>query len=255
MRRLVIRPGAIGDVIVSLPALEYLKASYTEVWVPGALVPLMRFADRARSIASTQLDMLELGLAPARLRQELASFDDIVCWYGANREEFRDAVAGLPFRFFDALPTGRLQNASDYYSEQVGAPIGRDPDLAVERSPGAAIVLHPFSGAGRKNWPMSRFRELAASIPGAVWCTESETEFPIPDLWELARWLGKARLYVGNDSGVTHLAAAAGVPTVALFGPTDPAVWAPRRARVIRREPLSELSVDDVRKVVVDCLR
>ena len=46
MKRLLIRPGGIGDVIVSLPALEFLKADYTEVWVPSAVVPLIQFADK-----------------------------------------------------------------------------------------------------------------------------------------------------------------------------------------------------------------
>jgi ADP-heptose:LPS heptosyltransferase len=50
----------------------------------------------------------------------------------------------------------------------------------------------------------------------------------IADLYELACWLAKASLFVGNDSGITHLAAAVGTPVLALFGPTDPAVWAPR---------------------------
>jgi heptosyltransferase-3 len=40
--------------------------------------------------------------------------------------------------------------------------------------------------------------------------------------------LAQARLYIGNDSGITHLAAAAGTRVLALFGPTDPATWAPR---------------------------
>ena len=54
----------------------------------------------------------------------------------------------------------------------------------------------------------------------------------IDDLYELACWLARARLYIGNDSGITHLAAAAGTPVLALFGPTDPAVWAPRGPNV-----------------------
>ncbi|MFQ5693406.1 MAG: glycosyltransferase family 9 protein, partial [Nitrospinota bacterium] len=53
---------------------------------------------------------------------------------------------------------------------------------------------------------------------------------PLPDL---AALLSEARGYVGCDSGVTHLAAACGAPTVALFGPTDPAVWGPRGERVV----------------------
>jgi ADP-heptose:LPS heptosyltransferase len=52
----------------------------------------------------------------------------------------------------------------------------------------------------------------------------------------LARWLARARLYAGNDSGITHLAAAVGTPVLALFGPTNPEVWAPRgpNVRVVR---------------------
>jgi ADP-heptose:LPS heptosyltransferase len=62
----------------------------------------------------------------------------------------------------------------------------------------------------------------------------------IDDLYELARWLAQARLFVGNDSGITHLAAAVGTPVLALFGPTDPAVWAPRGPHVqVGRTPWS----------------
>jgi ADP-heptose:LPS heptosyltransferase len=51
----------------------------------------------------------------------------------------------------------------------------------------------------------------------------------------LAAVLSKCGAYVGNDSGVTHLAAATGIPTLAIFGPTDPAVWAPlgRNVKVV----------------------
>ncbi len=45
-------------------------------------------------------------------------------------------------------------------------------------------------------------------------------------------WLARASLYIGNDSGITHLAAAVGTPVLAMFGPTDPAVWAPRGPNV-----------------------
>ena len=52
------------------------------------------------------------------------------------------------------------------------------------------------------------------------------------DLYDLARWLAAARLYIGNDSEITHLAAAVGTPVLALFGPTDPAIWGPRGPNV-----------------------
>ena len=69
------------------------------------------------------------------------------------------------------------------------------------------------------------------------WCSGPEDP-PLPEavrfdnLYDLACWLARARLYVGNDSGITHLAAAVGTPVLALFGPSDPAVWAPRGPNV-----------------------
>ena len=64
-----------------------------------------------------------------------------------------------------------------------------------------------------------------AALPGAVVARD------LP-LRVLAGRLAGAGLYLGNDSGVSHLAAAAGAPTLALFGPTDPAVWSPVGPRV-----------------------
>jgi ADP-heptose:LPS heptosyltransferase len=65
---------------------------------------------------------------------------------------------------------------------------------------------------------------------------------PVP-VRVLGALLSQAGLYVGNDSGVTHLAAAAGAPTLALFGPTDPATWAPVGPRVeVARSPDARMS-------------
>ena len=58
------------------------------------------------------------------------------------------------------------------------------------------------------------------------------------DGWALAQWLGNAALYIGNDSGPSHLAAAAGAHVVAIFGPSDERVWAPAGARA-RPRPTS----------------
>src|SRR4051794_25380089 len=125
MRRLVIRPGAIGDVIVSLPAIEHLRCEYLEVWTTGRSVPLVRFAERVRAIADTGLNLLGVADAPTELLRELASFDSIVSWYGSNRPEFREAVAGLPFEFLPALPAADCPvYATDFYLQQVGAPLG-----------------------------------------------------------------------------------------------------------------------------------
>ena len=237
MRRLLIRPGAIGDCIVSLPALECLRADYTEVWVSSQNVPLIRFADRVDSIGSTGLDLVGVIEAPPALLQRLRSFDSIVSWYGSNRPEFREEVAGLPFEFYAALPAeGTGMYASDFYLSQVGFPPGTPPRIDCPRSRGGFIAIHPFSGSPRKNWPTENFCELARRLQQFApieWCIELDGTPRIPGLYDLACWLVNASLYVGNDSGITHLAAAVGTPVVAWFGPTDPAVWAPRGPHVL----------------------
>lgn len=64
------------------------------------------------------------------------------------------------------------------------------------------------------------------------WLCGPEEDLPgairINDLYDLACWLRQARVFVGNDSGVSHLAAAVGTPVLALFHSTDLRLWAPR---------------------------
>ncbi len=247
MRRLIIRPGAIGDFILSLPAMECLKAEFTEVWAASQNVPLVRFANRARAISSTGLDLLAVTEAPERLLSELKSFDSIVSWYGANRPEFCDLAwsLDLPFTFFPALPPNDANvHAADFYLEQAKSLVDCETDgiprirCGVERE--GFAVIHPFSGSPRKNWPIEKFRAVAERLGRIIpvrWCAGPEDPplrdaVQIQDLYELACWLARASLYIGNDSGITHLAAAVGTPVLALFGPTDPDVWAPRGANV-----------------------
>ncbi len=221
--------------------MERLRADFTEVWVASRNVPLIRFADCVRAISATGLDLLGIpGVdPPPGLLGRLAEFDSIVSWYGANRPEFRSAVAGLPFEFLPAMPDeGAGIHAADFYLRQAGG--GREPAIpriACGGTAGDYVVIHPFSGSARKNWPLDRYRELARELPSPVrWCAGPEEALEgavrFDDLYELACWLAGARLYIGNDSGVTHLAAAVGAPVVALFGPTNPAIWAPRGDRV-----------------------
>lgn len=267
-RRLIIRPGGIGDCILSLPSIEHLRTETTEVWVPSGVVPLIRGAE-ARAIASTGIDLLGLpGVEPPPgLIAKLRSFDSIVSWYGANRAEFREQVRALdlPFQFLDALPEpGAKIHAADFFLRQAlrqaggsGVAIPRiDCELGAR---GDFAVIHPFSGSARKNWPLSRFRELAARLAlpvrlcaGPEEALEDAVRFE--NLYHLACWLASARVYIGNDSGITHLAAAVGTPVVAIFGPTDPAVWAPRgeRVKVVSRRSLEDIAVDEVLEVAGD---
>ena len=247
MRRLVIRPGALGDFIVSLPALECLRCSYLEVWTASAHLPLIQFAEGVRAIASSGLDLLGVTEAAPQLWEQLGAFDSIVSWYGSNRDEFRQAVGHLPFTFFPALPpsgTTPKQHAVDFYLSQVQSiatcASSGIPRIRCDVTREDFVAIHPFSGSPRKNWPLENFRALAARLAvdsPVEWCRGPEDPplegaVEIADLYQLACWLARARLYIGNDSGVTHLAAAVGTPVLALFGPSDPDVWAPRGREV-----------------------
>lgn len=261
MPRLIIRPGAIGDCLLGLPAMEFVQTDQTEVWVPAALCSLLKCRQlKVRSISSTGLDRFGLGdgfISPG-LHEALQRFDDVVSWYGENRAEFREAALRLNprWRFLRALPPGDCTlHAADYFLNQVGGPIGSNPHLTFSHARHGSIALHPFSGNGAKNWPLAGFRELAQRLAGegpVIMLAGPEEDLPearrFDDLGSLAVWLSGAALYIGNDSGPTHLAAAVGTPTLALFGPTNPAIWAPRgpHVKVLQQEPISELSVDEV---------
>jgi hypothetical protein len=206
-------------------------------------VPLIQFGDCVRAIASTGLDLVGFeDLEDAGLRA-LAGFDSIVSWYGTNRPDFREAVADLPFVFHPALPADRSQHAVDFYLSQVGGPVGAVPRIAYPREKGEFIAMHPFSGSASKNWPLENFHALAGMFDIPVHFCHDRFE----TLDQLAAWLACARVFVGNDSGITHLAAAVGTPVVAIFRTTDPAVWAPRGSDVV---VLQDPDVDEVRRAV-----
>jgi heptosyltransferase-3 len=255
MRRLLIRPGAIGDLIVSLPALESLRAGYTEVWVAEQNVPLVRFADAVHSIGSTGLDWLEID-PPAALVDRLRRFDSIISWYGSNRPEFRGAVTqlGLTVQFFPALPADAKVHATDFYLRQVGACASLSAQTKADRA-GSFAIIHPFASSPRKRWPIEKFRQAAELLRMPVrWCAGPQEELPgavrIGNLHQLGCWIAQARVYIGNDSGISHLAAHVGTPTIVLFGPTDPAVWAPRGSRVLY--PMDSIEPADVAAAVED---
>lgn len=116
------------------------------------------------------------------------------------------------------------------------------------------VVLHPGSGSAAKRWPMANFAALIETLaeqPGAkcvvVTGYAEETsaaeirsrlrhiDLLVAEHWPLlptAALIAHAAVFIGHDSGLTHLAAALARPTVAIFGPTDPEVWGPRGKHV-----------------------
>jgi heptosyltransferase-3 len=118
---------------------------------------------------------------------------------------------------------------------------------------GDVVVIHPGSGGRHKCYPLREYVELGETLQSRGIATvftlgEVEMERMGGDdigalskrfivlreltLIQLAAVLCSANVFVGNDSGVSHLAAALGTPTVAVFGPTDPTVWRPLGTRV-----------------------
>ena len=87
--------------------------------------------------------------------------------------------------------------------------------------------------------PFRQWRELAALLEPIMtvrWCCGPDDDLldatVIPNLRELAQWLSGARVFIGNDSGISHLCAAVGTQVIALFNETDPVIWAPRGPNV-----------------------
>lgn len=238
-RRLLIRPGAIGDFILSLPALEALKGNtvgdYTEVWCAEQNVPLARFADQAISLGTSGLS--RLGFLPAGdVVARLNSFDSIISWSATGRGELERL--GLPVTFLKALPDPGI-HATAFYNRQArdlgGQKITWNPAIPCPQVPRTFAVIHPFASSAAKRAPIALFEQYAARLSKYMpvhWLAGPEEDLSgavrIPDLYNLACWLAGAKVYVGNDSGISHLAAAVGTPTLALFSTTEPMEWAPR---------------------------
>ncbi|MGD0075384.1 MAG: glycosyltransferase family 9 protein [Candidatus Binataceae bacterium] len=135
--------------------------------------------------------------------------------------------------------------------------------------PGNFILLMPGSGSRTKNWPAEKFAELGRLLPphrpAAIILGPAEAElsgffleqrFPVLQNLELGEAAAVARMassFVGNDSGMSHLAAAVGTPGVVLFGPTDPARWRPLgEIKVIARTPIDDITSAEVASAVKD---
>jgi len=189
-------------------------------------------------------------------------------------------------RYFAGMvdPLG-LALADDAASDLFPSPGDRDGARSFLNGlkPGTRLVaIHPGSGSETKNWSMKSWADLgqrlaAAKDDVALLLVEGEAdagpaqflieawkeaphlrarELPLPILAALLR---ETSLYLGHDSGITHLAAASrrDLPVVALFGPTDPVVWAPPRngVRVLRGTPtVHNISVEEVFEAAVSIL-
>lgn len=298
---LFIRGGAVGDLILTLPAVALVREQ-----LPQARVELLGYpptnrlalaaglVDAARSMEYGPLASFFVpgGALPGELADYFAGFSVVVSYLydpdGYFAENLRRAGVGTliqgPPRVAEspgqapaaaqlAEPLGALALFLEqpWVSLDFHPSIEAEADLIRSREQGETarwIALHPGSGSPRKNWSFEAWVEVAASLaagcPGfRLLVTHGEAEDPvIADFFELLRRRGlpfasaghldlptlgavlkRCDGYLGHDSGISHLAAACGVPSVLLFGKTDPSIWAPRNPGVSTiRGPAGDLS-------------
>ncbi len=250
------------------PQAHLEVVGYSENW--SVALPLV---DRVTPIDLPAFGGLYSGIAHSGLAREVAGIDLVVAWTvhdprpslqgaGAQRTIWRSPLPPLDIHaaqwLVDSLENvvpGALQPAPPSLHLS-GAELDRAEQTLSDLGLEHPIILHPGAGEHWKRWPPDRFAQLGDSLRAggrsiALACGPADADSvaavqqatgarPFAVLPQLpARHLGAvlARSFavVGNDSGVTHLAAAAGAPTIALFGPTDPVSWSPTgRVQVVR---------------------
>jgi hypothetical protein len=254
--------------------MEALCSEYTEVWINAACIPLVQFADRVRCVKARGLFLLPFpDLRPLSLEVELRSFDRIYSWYGSLLMESSDELRRInpKTEFFPAQPPECAPvSASEFHCNNVNrcTPCPpATPRIRVKAQEKRRVVIRPFASSCEKTWPLERFADLARCLADrvpVVWLIRPSETLGIlaagevleaEDLADVAGAIAGSTCYIGNDTGVSHLAAAVGTPVVALFGPTEPRIWAPRgRASVdIVRSPdrvMANLPMEPVRSTV-----
>ncbi len=291
MASLIYHAGALGDFVTTLPAMALWKADHPRerlillgrpehgrlaahlfdaVWDAGAAEFAGLFsgartreptstpsagaesASRYSGIASALLFAAGTSPLPAAFRR-----------LGVNEVVRQDPFPRSTMHVVDyhlGLFEGRVRDEDRVPRLPVGGP----------RSAARGIALHAGSGSPRKNWPRARFEELCAELRGRghpiAWIAGPAEEDQPPggaeEVWkslpltELAERIAGRRLFIGNDSGVSHLAAAVGCPTVALFGASDHRVWSPRGPRVAVLSSatgrMEDITFEDVLRVCLD---
>ncbi len=162
----------------------------------------------------------------------------------ALRETLSAKFPGSKILILRTRPPERIHVALFQWQEAGGPPpaITRARVLQIphfKRKP-EYVLFHPGSGGRAKCYPPEKLKRtlgLLKGLPLRVILGPAEGDlaepfkaFPLirsPEIETALEALSETALFVGNDSGLTHLAAALGVPVLALFGPTDPVLWAP----------------------------
>jgi heptosyltransferase-2 len=279
-RILVIRGGAIGDFILTLPVLAALRAQFPETHLEvlgyahiAGLARAGGLADAVHSIESRALAgfFARNGSLAPELGDYFGRFNIILSYLYDPDLIFQENVARCSQAQFIAGPHRPVETEEVHATEVFLRPLARlaiceaspVPRLQVApptTQPRPALALHPGSGSESKNWPESRWLELlnllleqtdfhllliggeaegdrlgrfTRALP-ADRCSVARN-LPLP---ELAALMAGCQAFLGHDSGISHLAAALGLPGVVLWGPTNEKIWRPHSEQVqILRHP------------------
>ena len=273
-RILVIRGGAIGDFILTLPAIAALRrqfpAAHLEILGYPHIAQLALAGDLVNRVQSIEAGALagffaRGGELAEGLADYFSEFDLILSYLYDPDGIFQTNVGLCTGAQFIAGPHRADEGAGLHASKVYLRPLERlaifdaDPiprlQLAAESPARRALALHPGSGGERKNWEEAkwagllrhladftdldllvvggeaeggRLQRLAAALPPA----RSRVAQSLP-LAELARRLAGCRAFIGHDSGISHLAAAVGLPCLVLWGDTAEGIWRPPSEKVV----------------------
>jgi ADP-heptose:LPS heptosyltransferase len=265
----------MGDCVLTTPALRILKSARPDLRIAVVAEP------RFRDLFDGNPDVAEILLPETSV---VRRFAPALCLdlHGGTRSAILTALSGAPiragfghFRLRYAYNV-RIPRAQEIFGIErkvhtaehlasamfyLGAPLSEIPRarLAAAAAPRntSYAVLHPFSTASEKTWPGANFVAVAEHLersgiapvviggpaddfsPFRRWRTISGAP-----LAEIKSLLSAASLFLGNDSGPAHMAAAFGIPVVAIFSASDPDIWGPwRTAYQIVRAPASVAQV------------
>jgi heptosyltransferase-2 len=289
-RILVIRGGAIGDFILTLPALKALRdaspRAHIEILGYKHIAALAKNRFYAQAVRSIEYGSLSSFFArnselPAELANYFASFDLIISYlYDPDRIFENNLRRGGVKNLLCGPP--KIVEKADHAARQLARPVEDlgigGVDLSERVFPSIEdrqfasdflrplqqpiVAIHPGSGSKEKNWPLENWIALF-SREGGLSGAEGKHASRCPSLVVISGEADKAQLeqlerewknrdvrfaknlslpqlaavlersiFMGHDSGISHLAAAAGASCILLFGPTDPGVWAPRNQNV-----------------------
>lgn len=281
---LVIRGGAIGDFILTLPVYAALRAQFPSTRLELMGYPHIAQLARAGNLVDAvhSIDARPLagffargGTLDPKLQEFFASFAIIISYLYDPDGIFQENVARATKAQFIAAPHRPDERAGIHATQAFLQPLTRlaifdtdpVPCLKVQNTPRREhqLALHPGSGSEMKNWPENHWRILIQRLAGeTAWklllvggeaeegrlerlaaAAPCEVARSLP-LTELAVRLGNCAAFIGHDSGISHLAAAVGVSSIVLWGHTAEAIWRPLGPNVTLIKGLAEISVDTV---------